>query len=139
MLTRWNPFWEMSRLEKDVFDLFAAPRRTASWTPNIDMSEDEAKILIEAEMPGIAPEDVELTVDDGILTLKGKKLLNKSGDKKGYLMTERSGGSFTRSFALPSSIEIDQIHASYDKGILSIEIPKKPPKVPKQIKVNISS
>jgi len=138
MLTRWNPFWEMSRFEKDVFDLFAAPRRTASWTPNIDMLEDETKILIEAEMPGIALEDVELTVDDGILTLKGKKLLNKSGDKKGYLMMERSCGSFTRSFALPSSIEIDQIHASYDKGILSIEVPKKPPKVPKQIKVNIS-
>jgi HSP20 family protein len=137
MLTRWNPFGEMSRLEREIYDLFATPSWTSGrWTPSIDVSEDDGKMLIEAEMPGIAPEDVELTVDDGILTLKGKKSLKKDGEKRGWLMTERASGSFMRSFALPSSTEIDGIQASYDKGVLLVEIPKKPPKVPKQIKVN---
>jgi HSP20 family protein len=140
MLTRWNPFGEISRVEREIYDLFAFPyRATSCWTPSIDVSEDDARMLIEAEMPGIAPEDVELTVDDGILTLKGKKSLKKDGEKRGWIVTERACGSFTRSFALPSSIEIDGIRANYDKGILSVEIPKKPPKVPKQIKVNVSS
>ena len=140
MLTKWNLFGEMNGLEREIYDLFAVPSWTLGcWTPSIDVSEDDTKMLIEAEMPGIAPEDVELTVNDGILTLKGKKSLKKDGEKRGWLVTERVGGPFTRSFALPSSIEIDGIRASYGKGVLLIEIPKKLPKVPKQIKVNISS
>jgi len=138
MLTRWNPFWEIGKFERDFCDLFSIPPK-ATWAPRIDISEDDSRILIEAEIPGLAPEDVELVVEDGILTLKGKKSLKKDQDKRSFLVSERASGSFTRSFTLPSSIEINEIRASYDKGMLIVEVPKKPPKIPKKIKINISS
>ena len=135
MLTRYNPF---TNLEKEIYDLFAFPHKT-SWLPSIDVSEDATRILVEAELPGVNPEDVELTVENNTLTIKGKKSLRKTGNKESYLITERSTGSFTRSFSLPSSLEIDKIEANYNKGILTIEIPKQKEKIPKQIKINISS
>ena len=135
MLTRYNPF---INLEKEIYDLFAFPHKT-NWSPSIDVSEDATRILVEAELPGVNPEDVELTAENNTLTIKGKKSLRKTGNKESYLITERSTGFFTRSFSLPSSLEIDKIEANYNKGILTIEIPKQKEKIPKQIKINVSS
>jgi HSP20 family protein len=135
MLTRYNPF---TNLEKEIYDLFAFPHKT-NWSPSIDVSEDATRILVEAELPGVNPEDVELTAENNTLTIKGKKSLRKTGNKESYLITERSTGFFTRSFSLPSSLEIDKIEANYNKGILTIEIPKQKEKIPKQIKINVSS
>ena len=135
MLTRYNPF---TNLEKEIYDLFAFPHKT-NWSPSNDVSEDATRILVEAELPGVNPEDVELTAENNTLTIKGKKSLRKTGNKESYLITERSTGFFTRSFSLPSSLEIDKIEANYNKGILTIEIPKQKEKIPKQIKINVSS
>lgn len=137
-LTKWNPFWEMNRLERDLLDLFSAPR-SMRWTPSIDLTEDESRVLLEAEVPGMGPEDIEIILEDGVLTIKGKKSLKKEEKKGGCVVAERSSGSFSRSFALPSDIETDGIQAKYDKGVLSVEVPKKPPKTPKQIKIKVSS
>jgi HSP20 family protein len=127
MLVRYKPFKDLVSFEEEMKNFF-----DMSWKPTVDVFEDENKITIEAEIPGMSQEDVEITIDSGILTLKGNKTINK---EKKYLRTERYYGSFVRTFSLPKDISSENISASYDKGVLSISIPKVPKNAPKQIKI----
>lgn len=136
MLTRWNPFWEISAAEKVVrrlmdFDGFTGegPLR-----PPVDVREDTKEIVVDVELPGVDPEDVKITVEKGALTIEGEKKLEKK-EKGDYYRTERYYGAFIRSFSLPTLVESEKISASYDKGVLKITIPKKKEAVPKQIKI----
>jgi HSP20 family protein len=133
MLTRWSPFLELTKFEKDVRDLLSFDGSFCR--PSVDVYEDKEKITLEAELPGVEPGEVDITVDGNILSIKGEKSIKSEEKKKEYFRVERSSGSFMRSFTLPRSVDSDKISATYDKGILSIEIPKKPETVPKQIKI----
>lgn len=125
MLMKWNPFDELTR-----FDNFFNQQ---SFYPAVDVYEDVEKITIEAEVPGMGPEDVDITLDKNTLTIKGQRVVKEK--KKEYLRAERLSGTFTRAFTLPSSIDPNQIEASYNNGILTILITKKPEVVPKRIKI----
>lgn len=131
MLVRWNPFDELTRFERNFGRLF----ESQSFSPAVDVYEDKEKITVEVEVPGMTTEDVEITVDKNVLTLKGERVIEQKAEGKSYWRTERAGGTFVRSFTLPSSIEAEKIQASYDKGVLSVHIPKKPEVVPRKIEI----
>ena len=132
MLVKWNPFDELTKFERDFSKLF-----NYSFSPAVDVYEDVEKISVEAEVPGMGPENIDITLDKNILTIKGQRTINNS--KRDYWRTERASGSFVRSFTLPSSIEPEKIQASYNNGILTIHIPKKPEVVPKKIEIKSTS
>jgi len=107
-------------------DTFGRGDGVSAWSPAVDIRETENEMLLELEMPGIKPEEVEITTENGMLTVKGeKRSQRKEGDENNrYHVVERSYGSFLRSFQLPQGIDESKIEADYNNGILSIHIPK---------------
>src|SRR5207237_10624958 len=96
-----------------------------NWSPAVDIKENDSEIRLDLELPGLKPEDVELTAENGVLTVRGeKKSERKDGEENRYHMVERTYGSFLRTFQLPQGIDEDQIKAEFENGILSIHIPK---------------
>jgi HSP20 family protein len=102
----------------------------------VDVSETDNEVLVKAEMPGFEPKDIDLTLRDNILLLKGEKKQEKEEKGENYVRTERSYGSFSRSIALPAEVAEDKVQAKYDKGILSIRLPKVAPSKAKKIQIN---
>jgi len=135
--TRWyDPFAEM-RAEMDrVFDSFLGRGRgrfpslfggeTRMVMPSIDVKETDTEMVVEAELPGAEEKDVNVTLRDGILTIKGEKKSEREEKKQDYHLTERSYGSFERSFRLPDTIDDSKISANFDKGVLKVTLPKRP-------------
>ena len=108
----------------------------ASWLPAVDVRESDDEFVFTAELPGIAKEDVEITVDDGILTLKGERRFNEENEEKNYRRIERAYGTFSRSFTLPSAVDAEKIAASFADGLLTVTVPKA--EVAKARKITIS-
>lgn len=94
--------------------------------PAIDVTENDNEITLTAELPGLAEEDVDLTVREGMITLKGEKKHERDEEKDNVHVTERSYGSFQRSMPVPDRVDADQISAKFDKGVLKVVMPKKP-------------
>lgn len=94
--------------------------------PTIDIKETDAEMVVEAELPGIAEKDVDVTLADGVLTIKGEKKSDREEKKQDYHLTERSYGKFERSFRLPGSVDADKISAAFDNGVLKVTLPKRP-------------
>lgn len=115
-----------------VFDSFArnipvwgANSATSNWTyPNIDVVESDKEIEITAELPGMEESDVNLTLADGVLTIKGEKHAQKEEKGKSYQLLERSYGAFSRSIPLPTNLEAESVRASMDKGLLKVKVAK---------------
>jgi HSP20 family protein len=125
---------EIDRLFDDTF-----VRDGSSWSPAVDIKETEGEITLDLELPGIKPEDVELTAENGVLTVRGeKKSERKEGEENRYHVVERTYGSFLRTFQLPQGIDEDQINAGFEHGILSIRIPKAALPQPKRIQIGAS-
>jgi HSP20 family protein len=123
---------EIDRLFDDTFT-----RDGFNWSPAVDIKENESEISVELELPGIKPEDVEITAENGVLTVRGeKKTERKEGEESRYHVVERTYGSFLRTFQLPQGIDEDQINAEFQHGILSVRIPKAALPQPKRIRIN---
>src|SRR3954469_23107784 len=122
---------EIDRLFDDTFT-----RDGSGWSPAVDIRESEGEITLELELPGIKPEEVEITAENGVLTVRGeKKSERKEGEENRYHVVERTYGSFLRTFQLPQGIDEDQINAAFEHGILSIRIPKAALPQPKRIQI----
>ncbi|UCB52177.1 MAG: Hsp20/alpha crystallin family protein [Candidatus Zixiibacteriota bacterium] len=145
-ITRWRPFRdvvsvqdEMNRLFDDIFG--HGPARVqwtdGVWNPSVDVSEDKDNVVVRAEMPGLNKDDVKISVQDNVLTLKGEKKQEKEEKESDYHRIERSYGSFCRSFQLPTAVEADKIKASYRDGVLNITLPKTEEVKPKEIPISI--
>jgi HSP20 family protein len=109
---------------------------TPTWsarTPAVDVREAEDEYLMEAELPGLTDKDVELNVEDNILTLSSKKEESKEEEKNGYLIRERCNSEFARTFVLPKDVDRDKIKAEFKNGLLVVRIPKKPEAKPRRI------
>lgn len=113
------------------------PFAKGSFLPSIDVSEDEKSIQVNAELPGMTEKDIEVTLHDNVLTLKGEKKHEEEKKDQNYHCIERRYGSFHRSFPLPQEVEIEKIDASFKNGILSIAIPKKEGEKEKGKKIEI--
>jgi len=120
---------EIDRLFDDTF-----ARDGFNWTPAVDIKENDSEVRLDLEMPGLKPENVELTAENGVLTVRGeKKSEKKEGEENRYHVVERTYGSFLRTFQLPQGIDEEQIKAEFENGILSVHIPKAALPQPKRI------
>lgn len=139
-ITRYEPWSLLNQLQKE---LERSPEdkagessvATAEWAPAVDIKEEVDKFVIHADIPGIKPEDIEVSMEAGVLTVKGQKESEAKTEKEGYKRVERSYGSFYRRFSLPDSADGDAINARSKYGVLEIIIPKREAVKPKRIDV----
>jgi HSP20 family protein len=123
---------EIDRLFEDTF-----ARDGNNWTPAVDIKESDNDIRIDLELPGLRPEDVEITAENSLLTIRGEKRTErKEGDEGRYHVVERSYGNFMRSFTLPEGVDESQIQAEFNDGVLSIRIPKAALPQPRRIQIS---
>ena len=123
MLTRWDPFAEISRFTGDFDRLWADGRRGIS--PAVDIFEEKDAIVLKAEVPGMKSENLQVHVENNVLTLRGERSLEHQEKRESYHRVERSHGSFTRSFVLPKSVDAENIGADLSDGVLTLRLPKK--------------
>jgi len=135
MLTRFDPFAEMTRLQDQLFRFNTPTQSEFAFRPTVDIFEDEASIQLKADLAGVKPEDVHIEVENNVLTVRGERKMEHEEKKKGYHRVERAYGSFSRSFALPDTVDSEKIDAAFDKGVLNLTLPKRPAAQKKQIKV----
>lgn len=112
-----------------------------AWTPSVNVREANDAVLLEMELPGISPEDVDISIDNDMLTVSGEKNEERrEGEEEGrYFLVERRYGSFSRSFSLPANIDPEQIRADFDKGLLTIRIPREALPQPRRVQINSST
>ncbi len=127
----------IDRLFNDFFFLTPTSLFKNDWEPTVDVEEDEKAIRVKAEIPGIDEKDLDVKIENNILTLSGEKKEEKKEEKKNYIFSERKFGSFCRSISLPESVKTDKIKATFKKGVLKIEIPKDETKESKKIAINV--
>jgi HSP20 family protein len=143
-LAKWQPFREVSRLRQEMdrlWDDFFGPARRAwrpwseEWLPAVDVAEAPDKVTVKAEVPGLDPKEIDISLVGDVLTIKGEKKSEREEKKENYHLVERSYGSFARSIRLPAPVNADQIEAKYDKGVLTITCPKQEEVKPKAIEI----
>ena len=127
---------EIDRLFDDTFGGNAG-RSAATWSPAVDVRESQNEMALAFEMPGITPDQIEVTTDNGVLTVRGEKREErKESDDSQFHLIERSYGAFSRSFQLPKNLDESKIEASFDNGVLTVKIPKAALPQPKKIEVS---
>lgn len=126
----------------DIFNKFAQIDEgdqsnvvTSQWAPRVDIKEESERFLIQADIPGVDPKDIEISMDKGILSIKGERATEARDETDRYTRVERSRGVFYRRFALPDSADAEGIRASGRHGVLEISIPKRPETTPRRIAV----
>ena len=148
-ITRWDPYREVQSLQNRMNSLFRemsgepggdnAPLTTASFVPAVDVYEDEKKVLLKLEVPGIEEKDLDVRVEDHTLTVKGERKFEKEEKEENFHRIERRYGSFYRAFTLPTTVSTENVAASYNAGVLKLELKKKPEAQPKQIKITVAA
>jgi HSP20 family protein len=108
-----------------------------SWVPAVDIKETEDAFLITADLPGFSVDDVEVTVENRVLTIRGERAFEEASEGESYRRVERSYGTFTRSFNLPESVESDKVEAMFRDGVMSISLPRREESKPRSIKVKV--
>jgi len=143
MLTRFDPWRELARVQDEMGRMFddrlgIRAGESVGWTPSVDIFEDEEGLSLSFELAGVEPKDVDIRFENGVLTLKGERKLEREEKKENYHRVERSYGAFTRSFSLPVSIDPEKIRAESKNGVLKVFLAKKAEAKPKSIQVKIS-
>jgi HSP20 family protein len=139
------PFREFERVRRQMDRLWDSflegglRRRSeeGEWLPSLDVAETKSELVVKAEAPGMDPKDIDISLSDGVLTIKGEKRQEKEEKEADYHLIERSYGSFTRSVQLPREVQSDKISASYKNGILKITLPKSEEAKKKEIKIKV--
>lgn len=126
---------EMNRAFQMVSGQDDVTANAGDWMPAVDISEDDKAYTILADVPGVKPEDVDVELENGVLTIKGERETVKEDEKEGYKRVERISGKFYRRFTLPETVDEENISAKTENGVLKIIIPKKPKPEPKRIQV----
>ncbi len=130
-----EPWDMMNTMFRNFFNEEDWPGLSSQWAPVVDVSENSDEVIVRAEVPGMTKEDIKVTVSDGTLTLTGDKKQEKIDKEENYYRSERSFGSFARTFSLPSTINADKIKAQYKDGVLTVHMPKVEEAKPKQIEI----
>ena len=141
-IIRWDPFREVVALQNRMNSLFQneeeSPFTTSSFVPPVDVYEDPEKVVLKLEIPGIDQKDLDITVEKSILTVKGERKFEAGEKEENFNRIERRYGAFYRSFTLPNTVDTENVAASYNAGVLKLELTKKPEAQPKQIKVTVA-
>lgn len=146
-IVRWDPFQDlislqerMSRLFEQTLDRSRGEREgmvAGTWAPAVDIYETPDSIVLQAELPGLSKDDIDIQVRDNVLTLKGERRSEKEVKEGNYLRVERAYGGFQRAFTLPAAVQADKIRAVFKDGVLDVSIPKAEEAKPKQIKIDV--
>jgi len=144
-LSRFEPFRvstlqdQFNRLFNQAFDRSAEEGSLTPWAPAVDIYETEHELVVKADLPDVKPEELDIRVENNILTIRGERKFEKKVNENNYLRVERTYGSFSRSFSLASTVNSEAIKAEYKDGVLTLKVPKREEAKPKQIKVNVNT
>lgn len=147
MLVKYDPWSFVDRLQGDLDRLVGQRARlvddetsgaTTNWVPAVDIKEENSRFLIEADVPGVKPDDIDITMEKGILTLRGRRESESRTEQDGYRRVERVTGNFFRRFTLPDTADAEAIEAKFNNGVLEVSIPKLPKVQPRRINVQVS-
>jgi len=145
-LNRWEPFRGAATLQEQVNRLFGnvlehsgEESNLTSWAPVVDIYETEHELVVKADLPDVDPKELDIRVENNLLTIRGERKFEKKVNEENYLRVERSYGSFSRSFSLANTVNSEAIKADYQNGVLTLAIPKREEAKPKQIKVNVGT
>ena len=143
-----GPFEDLLGLQSQMNRLFdfslgrwsddADAFRENFWAPAVDISDGKDSLTVKADLPGLKKEEIDISIHDGVLVIKGEKKSEEEQKGKGYLRSERFYGAFARQITLPSSVDDTKIKASYKDGVLELVLPKKEEAKPKQIKIDVN-
>ena len=141
-LIRYQPINLFDHFNDDINRYFGnmrsktAASQARSWAPAVDIREEENRYLLSADIPGVAREDIEITLEDGVLTLKGERAGGAGSNGKDYRRKERMHGTFLRKFTLPETVDMQSISATVKNGVLDVVIPKQAKPQPTRITIN---
>jgi|SRR6516162_6434067 HSP20 family protein len=144
-ISRFEPFRgvalqdQINRFFNAAFDRSLSEASLTAWAPAVDIYETEQTLVVKADLPDIKPEELDIRVENNILTIRGERKFEKKVEEDKYLRVERSYGSFSRSFSLANTVNAEAIKAEHKNGVLTLTIPKREEAKPKQIKVNVES
>jgi HSP20 family protein len=142
LMTRWEPFRDIARLQDEMTrmldDRLFRAGESVGWTPACDIYEDEEGVSLRFELAGVDPKDVDVRFENGVLTVKGERKLEREDKRENYHRVERSYGTFTRSFSLPGTVDAEKIRAESKNGVLAIVLPKKAEAKPRAIQVKVT-
>ena len=143
-IARWEPFRgvttlqdQFNRLFNDVFERKGEESSLSAWAPAVDIYETEHELVVKADLPDVDTKDLDIRVENNILTIRGERKFEKKVNNDNYLRVERAYGSFARSFTLANTVNPDAIKADYLNGLLTLSVPKREEAKPKQIKVSV--
>jgi HSP20 family protein len=145
-IVRWDPFRDLLNLQDEVNSIFrrsffrgaevpAAVETTATWAPALDMHESDDKLTVEVELPGLDAKDIDISLEDDILHIKGERKFTSEVKEENYHRIERAYGYFERNVPLPRKVDLDKVSASVNGGVLRIELPKAEEAKPRQIPI----
>jgi HSP20 family protein len=149
-LIRWEPVTELNTLQNEMNRLFNTffdqPSPTARggvpgrrWIPAMDLVETGDHYVLRADLPGLSDEDVNIQLQDNVLTISGERKTDHATQQEGYYRLERAFGGFSRSLTLPDGVNADAVQAHFDRGVLEIRIPKPEQKKPRQVQISVST
>ena len=146
-LVTYDPFRELRTLQDELNLVFSSTLgrsgETAlgrgAWNPNVDIFENKDQIVLEAELPGISPDDVNISIENNVLTIHGERKFEKKDEGENFHRVERSYGSFTRSFTLPPTVSSDNVAATFENGVLRLELAKREEAKPRRIEIKAGS
>jgi HSP20 family protein len=145
-LIRWEPVRELNTIQNEMNRLFntffdtpgagSGPGLTRRWIPAMDLVEAGDDFVLRADLPGLTESDVNIELEDNVLTISGERKAEHEERKEGYYRVERASGTFSRSLTLPEGVDPDQVRASFDKGVLEVRIPKPEQKKPRKVTIS---
>ena len=141
-MNRWEPNnlrEQISRVFADALERTGEESNLTAWAPAVDIYETEHELVVKADLPDVDATDLDIRVENNILTIRGERKFAKNVDEENYLRIERAYGSFSRSFTLANTVNAEAIKANYENGVLTLSIPKREEAKPKQIKVNVET
>jgi HSP20 family protein len=136
-IVRYEPWALLGRFQRQLDRALgeSADGASVSWIPHVDVHEETERFVVVADLPGVEGKDIEITADQGVLTIKGERRSEKKSSKDGYERVERAAGTFLRRFTLPESVDAEAIKASHTNGVLELTLPKRPEVQPRRIEI----
>lgn len=145
-MTRWNPLREMETIHHQMNRLFepffvrggldeGTDLAAGAWVPPVDIEETSDRLVVRAEIPGMSPDEIDVRVENGVLTIRGERRFESERRDRNFHRVERSYGTFSRSFTLPTTVDTENVSARYEQGILELEMPRREEAKPRRIPI----
>lgn len=142
-ITRWGRVPNFTTFQDQVNKLFEnsfnGNSAITSWAPSVDIYETENELVLKADLPGVTEKDIDIRVENNMLTVRGERQFENKVKEDNYLRVERTYGLFSRSFALPNTVNTEAVNAEYKNGVLTVQLPKRAESKLKQVKVNVAA